>query len=664
MAVWKRSGPVLWPSLALIFLLASCSRGAPEVQHASEPGGAHPSTAVRQAHAAAARGVDLADPKNFADAKRGLIAAPHGQVKDADGKVVWDFDAFAFVDGAAPPSVNPSLWRMARLNNIAGLFKVADGIWQLRGFDLANITIIEGKSGWILVDALTARETAQAALAFARQHLGDKPISGIVFTHSHVDHFGGALGVLDARDAAARKVPIVAPAGFLEEASSENVLLGIAMSRRAMYMYGNLLPRSPQGAVDTGLGKAVAVGKVGILPPTLIIDQPTQEATIDGVRFVFHNVPGTEAPAELTFSLPDKAAYCGAELMNHTLHNLYTLRGAKVRDAQRWSRFLDEARGHAANAEVVFNQHHWPVWGKAEIQRYIALQRDLYAYLHDQTVRMINAGLTGPEIAEQMQLPKVMQDELNLRGYYGTVRHNVRAIYQAYMGWFDAHPANLDALPPLEEARRYVQLAGGPERMLAQARAAYAAGDLRWAAELLKHLVYAEPKNSAARELQAQTFEQLGYMAESAPWRNFYLSGAYELRNGPPKAGLPRAALLDLLAQAPIERFLEAMAASLNGARADGVDMTLNLAFSDLGENYVLHIENAVMHIARAPAAADAQATLTLTKPLFLRMLVGEAGAKDLLLSKEAKIGGSAIELARFFRLFDKATGTFPIVEC
>ena len=653
---WHR---VTWATgLVAGLLMGGCSPKPSPTPAA--PGDVGPT--ARQGHAESAQGVDLSDPASFADAKRGFIAAPTGQVKDDTGQVIWDFDSFAFVKGAAPPTVNPSLWRQALLNNHVGLFKVADGIWQLRGFDIANLTLIEGKTGFIVVDTLTARETAAAAMAFARRHLGNKPVTGVIFTHSHVDHFGGVLGVISAEDAKARQVPVVAPAGFMDEATSENVLMGTAMGRRATYMYGSRLPRNAQGLVDTGLGKAVAFGQVGILAPTVRVEGARQELTIDGLRFVFHNVPGSEAPSEFVFSIPERRAFCGAEMMSHTLHNLYTLRGAKVRDALKWSGYLDESLAWVDGAEVLFNQHHWPVWGAPRIREFIVKQRDAYRYIHDQTVRLMNAGLTGPEIAEQLTLPQALRDWLNVRGYYGTVRHNAKAVYQHYLGWYDANPANLDPLPPVDAAKRYVELAGGADRALAGAQKAFDAGDLRWAAELLKHVVLADAKNTAARELLARTFDQLGWRAESAPWRNVYLSGALELRQGPPEKGLPREALMDLLQQTPVERFLEAMAASLNGPKAEGVALTINLVFSDLGETHVLRVENAVLNHRRAPPAPDAQATLTLTRPFFLRLLTGQAGAKDLLTSDQTRIDGSTIDLARFFALLDKAPGTFPIV--
>ncbi len=596
------------------------------------------------------------------DARKGFVAAPTGQVKDSQGNVIWDFEAFNFIKGEAPISVNPSLWRQATLNNQIGLFKVKEGIWQLRGFDLANMTLIQGKTGWIVVDALTAQETSEAALAFAKKYLGDHAVTGLIFTHSHADHFGGALGVLSAQDAKARKVPIVAPSGFMEEATSENILLGPAMGRRAMYMYGNRLPKNEKGLVDNGLGKAVAFGKLGILTPNTIVAAEKQELLIDGVRFIFHNVPGSEAPSEFTFFLPDFKAFCGAEIMGHTLHNLYTLRGAKVRDATKWAAYLNQSLTHVQNSEVVFNQHHWPVWGAANIQDFILKQRDTYQFIHDQTVRQINAGLNASEISENLKLPKSLDEHLSVRGYYGTVRHNVKAVYQNYMGWFDAHPSNLDPLPALLASEKYVTLMGGEEKVMIAAENAIKKGEFRWAAELLKHVVYVAPKNGKAKELLAQTFEKLGFASESSAWRNFYLTGALELREGPPEKGMSREGLLEMLNQTPIERFLEAMAASLNASKAEGKTIKINLVFSDTQKSFVLSLENSVLHHALKAPDKDANATLTLTQPFFLKMVLGQAGGKDLLLSDQTKIEGSKIDLALFFNMIDKAPGNFSIV--
>lgn len=618
--------------------------------------------ATQAANAQVAQALNFDDRQDFEDAAHGLIAKPSGKLTGAGGAVLADYDAFSFLHGSAPPTVNPSLWRHAQLNAEIGLFKVTDGIYQLRGFDIANMSLIEGKSGWIVVDPLTARESAAAAIAFARQHLGDKPVSAIIFTHSHIDHFGGVLGVVSAQDAAARKLPIVAPEGFMEEATSENVLVGTAMGRRSAFQFGKDLERSARGFVDSGLGKGVVYGTPGILPPTQLVTQDTQELTLDGVRFVFHNVPATEAPAEMTFEIPDLSAYCGAEIVTQTMHNLLPVRGAKVRDSLRWSNDLDQALGRLGGIEVYFASHTWPVWGHDRIVDFITLQRDVYRYTHDQTVRLINAGYTANEIADLVQLPKSLASHFGLRGYYGDLRHNVRAVYQYYMGIYDGNPAHLDALPPETTAPRYVEAMGGADKVIAAARSAYDAGDYRWASELLNQVMFAEPDHAGAKELLAQVYEQMGYMAEAATWRNSYLTAAAELRKGPPTQGIVKAGFIDLLMNTPIERFLDAMAASLNGPNADGVNLKINLVLTDAKQSYVLWIENAVLHHKTAPPASDANATLSLTKAFFIRMIAGTANAKDLLLSDEVKVTGSRIDLARFFGLLDKAPGTFAIV--
>ena len=644
-------------ALASASLLAGCGKNA---GIGGAAGDAMPATL--KSNEQFVQELKLDDQQDFEDAKRGLIARPTGQILAADGAVLTDFDAFKFIEGKAPPTVNPSLWRHAMLNAQIGLFKVTDGIYQLRGFDIANMTLIEGKSGWIVVDTLTCRETAAAALAFARKHLGDKPVSAIVFTHSHADHFGGVLGVVAPKEAAERKIPVIAPDGFMEESTSENVMVGTGMARRSAYQFGKDLERSPKGMVDTGLGKGVAYGSVGILQPTQLVTQPTQELTLDGVRFVFHNVPGAEAPAELTFTIPERKAYGGAENLAQTMHNLLPVRGAKVRDSLRWGNYMEQALEHIAGMEVYFGQHNWPIWGNARIAEFITKHRDVYKYTHDQTVRLINAGYTPREIADTVKLPKSLASYFGARGYYGDLRHNVKAVYQLYIGAYDGNPANLDPLPPQESAKRYLELIGGADKAVAAAQAAFDKGDYRWAAELLNHAVFGQPGHKGAKELLARTYDQMGYMAEAATWRNSYLTAAAELRKGPPKKGVDRSYFIDALAQTPVERFLEAMAAGLDGPAAEGKDLKINLVLTDTKESFVLWIENAVLHHRRAPPAADANATLTLTKGIFIKMMAGTAGVKDTLLSDDLKVTGSKIDLVRFFTLIDKAPGTFQIV--
>jgi alkyl sulfatase BDS1-like metallo-beta-lactamase superfamily hydrolase len=629
---------------------------------ATLPAGEGVTEATRREQQRVASEVDLSDERDFEDARRGLVARAEGRILGESGEVLVDFAAFDFVDGDAPPTVNPSLWRHARLNRLAGLFQVTDGIYQVRGFDIANMTLIRGRTGWIVVDPLTCRESAAAALAFARRHLGEDPVTAIVFTHSHVDHFGGALAISSPDEVARRRIPVVAPAGFMEEATSENTLVGTAMARRSIYQFGRDLERSPRGLVDTGLGKSVAYGAIGILEPNVIVNQPTQEVVLDGVRFVFHDVPGAEAPAELTFSVPERRAYAGAELLAHTLHNFLPVRGAKVRDALRWSEYLDQAREHAADADVFLGQHTWPVWGRERIAELITTQEDAYRYIHDQAVRLMNAGLTATEIAETVRLPRSLASQFAARGYYGDLRHNVKAVVQFYLGAYDGNPAHLDPLPPREAARRYVELAGGADRAVAAARAAFDRGDYRWCAELLDRVVFAQPDHADAKALLARTYDQLGFASESATWRNSYLTAAAELRNGPPRKGVNRAAAIEMLRNTPIERFLDALAAGLNGPAAEGSSLKINLVLTDTNDSQVLWIRNAVLHHRKAPPAADANATLSMTKELFVRMLAGTAGATDVLLGGDLKVSGSRLDLVRFFRLFEKAEGRFPIV--
>ncbi len=626
-------------------------------------GNTGPSAQTASLNAGVAERLALDDPQDFEDAKRGLVASdPDLRVVGRDGTTIWNVADYQFMEGKAPPSVNPSLWRQGRLNNNHGLFQVVEGIHQLRGHDLANMTLIDGDTGWIVVDPLTAEETARAAIAFARKHLGDKPVSAIIFTHSHVDHFGGVLGIISAEEAAERKVPIIAPEHFLEEATSENILAGVTMGRRSLYMYGPRLPRGERGHVGSGLGKGPAYGTIGILPPTDLIRKTPTDMTIDGVDFVFQSAPESEAPAELTFYLPRQKAFCGAEIVSHNMHNLYTLRGAKVRDALKWSGYIDEAIEIFGEAEVYFGSHHWPIWGNARIIDFLEKQRDMYKFIHDQTLRLALLGYTPREIAEELVLPESLRQSFPNRGYYGTLSHNAKAVYQRYFGWYDGNPANLDPLPPAKAGAKYVELAGGADNLIQSAKSAYDRGEYRWAAELLNHLVFAAPDNVDAKTLLAETYDQLGYQAESGPWRDSYLTAAFELRHGGPDKGVDLATAMDMLKHAPLERFLDAMAARLNAERAEDKEIVVNLVFTDVGTTYVLEMKNSVLrHHEREPHPA-ANATLKITKDLFLRMIAGSAGLKETLFGDELTVEGSRLDLVSFFRTFDKPLGTFNIV--
>jgi len=649
--------------ITLILAISACERQVPYDPGADENGHTAPTAATIAANRAVLDALDFSEQQDFEDATRGLIAAdPALRVTTANGLTIWDLTANAFIQGEAPDSVNPSLWRQARLNNIHGLFEVTDGIYQLRGYDLSNMTLIEGRTGWIVVDPLTAGETAAAAFAFARKHLDDRPIVALIFTHSHIDHFGGVQGILSSERLRSEDVRIIAPQGFMEEATSENVIAGPAMSRRAMFMYGKRLARSKRGHVDSGLGIAPAFGTFGLLEPTEYIDHTPQKLVIDGVEFVFQNAPNSEAPAELTFYLPHARAFNGAEVTSHNLHNVYTPRGAKVRDALLWSRYIDESIALFGEAEVYLASHHWPIWGNQRIIDFLQVQRDTYKYVHDQTVRMFNQGLTPGEIAEELELPESLQGMFHNRGYYGTLRHNARAVYQNYLGWYDGNPVNLNPLPPALAGARYVELAGGAQALLQSARTAYDKADYRWAAELLNHLVFADPEAGPARSLLAACYDQLGYQAESGPWRDIYLSAALELRNGPPQHGLNVATMKDVLRQTPVSRFFDSMAVRLNGPDADGETLSVKFIFTDLGESYLLDVHNAVLHHRPAGPETPSDAALRLTHEMFLNILTGQAGIKELLLSDEIQMEGSKVGLLRFFSLFDKPEGRFDIV--
>jgi alkyl sulfatase BDS1-like metallo-beta-lactamase superfamily hydrolase len=566
--------------------------------------------------------LDYQDRTDFDDADRGLLAGPADEViTGLDGQVVWDFRATAFLDGDCPPTVHPSLWRQSQLCARAGLFEVTEGVYQVRGYDLSNMSLIEGERGVVVVDPLVSRECAAAALALYRAHCGDRPVTAVVFTHSHMDHFGGVEGVLD-QDPAAGDVPVVAPRGFLENSVAENVYAGPAMLRRGLYYAGTVLGRGPAGLVGMGLGFTASSGTPGLVAPTLEITRSGQEEALDGVVFRFQLTPDTEAPAEMNFHLPGRRALCMAENATHNLHNILTLRGALVRDAHVWARYLTEAvEWFAGGSDVLFASHHWPTWGTERLTRFLSEQRDLYAYLHDQTLRLANQGWTGTEIAERIELPPALDRAWHARGYYGSVSHNVKAIYQRYMGWYDGHPASLWEHPPAESARRYVDCMGGVDAVLDKARGYADAGDLRFAAQLLKHATFAAPKREDAKEQLAQVFERLGFGAECATWRNCYLTGAQELRDGP---GGTIIAAGGLAAALTTGQLFDSLAVRVNGPKAWDESLTVDWHFTDSGERYRVTLRNGVLVHVRTDAPTEgAGLALTLTRAQLPGLLTG-----------------------------------------
>ncbi len=618
-----------------------------------------PTAVIVSAHRDHLRALPLDERTDFDDADRGFIAALSPcVVKAADGRVVWDNDAYAFLTGDAPATVHPSLWRQSTLVAKQGLYEVVPGIYQVRGFDLSNITFVETDTGIIVIDPLVSTEVAAAALAFYRTHRGDRPVVAVIYTHSHVDHFGGVLGVTSQAEVDVGTVSVLAPEGFITHAVQENVYAGPAMTRRATYMYGSLLERSPHGQVGCGLGQVPSTGEVAVIVPTVDIKATGETHTIDGVEIEFQMAPGTEAPAEMHFFFPQFGALCMAENATHNLHNLLTLRGALVRDPHAWSGYLTEAIDTFAHrADVVFASHHWPTWGRERILQFLSLQRDLYAYLHDQTLRLLNQGYTGAEIAETLQLPPALKDTWHTHGYYGSVSHNVKAIYQRYMGWFDGNPARLWAHPPEGLATRYVAAIGGIDRVVDLAREAFDRGDFRWAATLLDHAVFADSSHAGARALYAATLQQLAYGAENATWRNFFLSGAAELQDGN-FGTVAQVASLSLLSQLTPEQIFDGLAISVNGPRAWDLCLAVDIFFTDLDTNYRITLRNGVLVYRNKPAdSATADATVQLVSTVrLLAAAMGDVSSAGL------TVTGDQAALQALLDVLDRPDPAFNIV--
>lgn len=615
---------------------------------------------------AVTQALPFADTADFENAKKGFLGTwPEPSIKNAQGRPVWSFEDFKFLEGAPPAEVNPSLWRVAQLNKLHGLFQVTDKLYQIRGFDLSVMSFIEGNTGVIVVDPLISKETAAAGLAVYRQHRGNKPVVAVIYTHSHVDHFGGVRGVVDEKDVKSGKVKIVAPEGFMEHAVSENVYAGNAMSRRATYMYGAILPKGTTGTVDAGLGKTTSTGEVTLIPPTDLISKTGQKLRLDGVDFEFLNAPGSEAPSEMLFFIPSMKAVCAAEDVTHTLHNLYTLRGAQVRDSLAWSKYLGELLTlWGDKVEVLFASHHWPTWGNAQVTTLVKSQRDLYKYIHDQTLHLANQGYTMHEIAETFTLPPELDKTWANRGYYGTISHDVKAVYQRYLGWFDGNPSHLHGLPPEEAAKKYVEFMGGTDEVLRKAQASIEAGDYRWAAEVLNHAVFADPKNDKARFLLADVLEQLGYQAESGPWRGFYLTGAMELRKGVQNLPAADAASPDVVAGMTPEMFLDYMAIRLDGKKAAGKKFSIAFSVSDgkTTKDYTVTLENGVLNHAPGKPKAKPDVSLTLDRETFIAVGGGKTTLDQAVKDKKAKLDGDGRKFDEFLTNFDKFEFWFPIV--
>ncbi|MFV0309565.1 MAG: alkyl/aryl-sulfatase [Desertimonas sp.] len=625
--------------------------------------GTAPKDATRHTAAANATPTPTFDPADFDRAGHGLLARHDTGVIAVGDHVVWDANRHDFVlgDGRNPDTVNPSLWRQAQLNQIHGLFEVDEGLWQARGYDIANISFIAGETGWIIIDPLTVAPSARACLDLANAQLGERPVVAVIYTHSHVDHFGGVHGVTTTDDVTAGRCRIIAPEGFMHETVSEMVIAGYAMSRRANYQFGSLLPSNPRQHVDCGLGKAVPHWAPGLIAPTEEISVDGTELVVDGVRIVFQLTPEAEAPAEMNFFFPDRGWLCTAENCTHNLHNLVPIRGAQVRDALKWSKYTGDAIERFGDDVVLsFASHHWPRFGRYDVVTYLTRQRDLYRWVHDQTMRYANHGETAVEIAERLVLPPELAAHADATGYYGHLVHNVKAVYQRYLSWYDGNPANLWKLPPGDSGPRYVELAGGSDALLAAARRSFDEGDYRWVVELVSHLVFADPTNIAARELEADALEQLGYQSESATFRNAFLMGAHELRNGT----LPRKPAIagGYIEAMTAELIFDTLAVRLRSEDVGGLAVTINVVFHDLGEEpWALTLSNRTLS-ARPGADVAAPATLSTTRRGLYRLL-GEESLADVVAAGEITLDGDTAAAAQIFDHLDRFLNNFPIVE-
>ena len=620
--------------------------------------------ATRAANEAMAGRLPFADTADFEAAGKGLIApVPGGAVVTGSGTVLWNLGEYAFVEGElAPATVNPSLWRMARLNLANGLFKVVDRLYQLRGFDIANMTVIEGDTGLILIDPLTTAEVARAALAHYRAHRPDKPVVAVIYTHSHIDHYGGVRGVVDEADVKAGKVKVIAPAGFMEAISGENVMAGPPMSRRAQFQFGTMLPRGPRGQVDAGLGKSVARGTPGLIAPTQSIVEPVEEHTIDGIRIVFQLAPETEAPAEMHMFYPELGVLNMAENACPLLHNFIPLRGAVARDPRVWAKYIGDAIAmYGPKTEVLIGQHHWPTWGNAKIVDYLEAQRDLYKHIHDQTLRYMNRGWRPAEIAEAIDLPPGLAGRWSVRGYYGSVSHNVKAVYQRYLSWYDGNPCNLHPLPPAPAARKFVEYRGGAAAVIARAKADFAKGEFRWVAQVMKEVVYAEPDNREARALCADALEQMGYQAESATWRNAFLYGAQELRHGVFQLPVRPGMGADTLAGLATDMFFDLMAIRIDPAKAAGKPMVINWRFTDRGESLTLTLKHCTLTHRMGETAAAADASVTTTRATLDAIVLRKTTIPDVLASGALAVEGDRARLGALFAMMDEPRG--PMFE-
>ncbi len=619
-------------------------------------------------HRLIADDLPIEDGQDLADAQRGFIGTTeHAEVLRPNGHVVWSQRAYGFLDDEKPAdTVNPSLWRQARLNRIHGLFEVTPRIFQVRGFDIANITFIEGDTGLIALDTNSCPETAAASLALYRQFRdpqGARKLHTVMYSHSHSDHYGGVAGLVTQAEVDAGEVCVIAPSGFMHHSVSENVIGGAAMTRRAHFQFGPTLAKGVEGQVDAGLGKTVPRSPPSLIAPTMTISQAHEVHVIDGVEIEFQLTPETEAPSEMHFYFPGERALNLAENATHNMHNLCPLRGAQVRDALAWSKYLHVAlQRYGQRSDVVLAQHHWPTWGKPRVCQFLAEQRDLYRVIHDQTVRLMSHGLKPAEIAEDLTLPEGLAKRWHARGYYGTLSHNVKAVYQRYLSWYDAHPANLHALPPVPVAHKYMEYMGGVDAALVRAQADFDRGEYRWVAEVMKHAVYAHPEHTGARELAARALEQMGFQAESATWRNAYLLAAYEYRNGPPKP-VQQSVGSALIPAMATQLLFDVIAVRVNAPKAAGPAFRMAWHFPDRGEHWLLELSNGALNSMQFDTAQAGDVALTLDRVTLEAILQQRLAPMQAITEGSLRLSGNATLLGSFFGLLDKFAGNFPVVD-
>ncbi|MCP4256444.1 MAG: MBL fold metallo-hydrolase [Planctomycetes bacterium] len=584
------------------------------------------------------------DKRDFEEQKKGFIAAPdYKQIVAEAGHVAWDMGSYEWLlQGRDFDSIHPSLQRQAILNMNYGLYEVIPGIYQVRGYDLANISFIKSKTGWIVFDPLTAKETAAAALKFINEQLGERPVVAVVYSHSHADHFGGVRGVVDIEDVNSGKVKIIAPIGFMDHAVSENIYAGNAMNRRLFYQYGVLLPRSPFGHVDQSIGKNTAAGNLGLIPPTVIIEKEIEEMTVDGVKMVFQNTPGTEAPAEMNTYFPDMKAFWAAENITGTIHNIYTLRGALVRDALEWSKQINKALYmFGQDAEVMFASHSWPRWGNDRVQEVMRSQRDTYAHLNNGVLHLANQGVTINQMHNEYEVPKSLQQQWAARSYHGSVQHNSRAVINRYLGYWDGNPTTLIPLSPEDSAPLYVEMMGGAKPIIAKGKALYDQGKYRHAQEILNKLVYAEPQNQQAKDLLADVFEQIGYQQESPSVRNSFLAAALELRSGIPEGASPKTSGPDMIQAMTTELWLDFLGVRLDSKKAEGNEFTINLITPDNNEKYVVELSNATLTNIEGFQAKDADLMITINRSDLEKTMMGAVSFDEQIKSGKAKLKGN-----------------------